>query len=127
MLRRSLQRTLLRHSPLPIATCLVMTLLISCASSTTAHYFLELSGVRDTSCEITHNQIPIGTFVVPSTVDLGGNVGTIEAQCRLHTRVVRANVRASEPKCQDQIVIKGPCVTTTTMSGTVDILVKRAR
>ena len=112
-------------SKVTILGCLVS--LSACTSVQTPSYVLELTGKPSTLCEITNDQTVIGTFTVPSIVDLGSEVGKVEANCTVNNKTVVSKIQAADGQCQDQLVVKGPCPKTTSTVGSVEIIIKQSK
>ena len=86
-----------------------LAFLSACTSVQTPSYVLELTGKPSTLCEITNGQTVIGTFTVPSIVDLGSEVGKVEANCTVNNKTVVSKIQAADGQCQDQLVVRGTC------------------
>ena len=86
-----------------------LVFLCACASVQTQNYVLELDGRPSTQCEITNDRKFIGTFTVPSTVNLGSEVGKVEANCTVNNKTVVSKIQAADGQCQDQLVVRGTC------------------
>lgn len=102
-------------------------LISGCAGLSNHTYELELTGKPSTQCKITHDQEIIGTFTVPSTVKLGSEVGTVEANCTINNKTVVSKIQAANAQCQDQIVVKGPCPKPTSTVESVEIIIRQSR
>jgi len=111
-----------------IALYTALWILVSGCTGLSKHtYELELTGRASTECEITNDQKVVGTFSVPSTINLGSEVGKIEANCTMHNKTVVSTVQAADGQCQDQIVVKGPCPKTTSIVESVEIIIRQAK
>lgn len=108
------------------AFLVVVPLLASCASSM-EQYYLELTGKPNTRCEIKNDTRVVGTFTVPSTINLGSGVGKVEAYCTINNQMVVAKVHAKDPQCHDQIVVKGPCLKPTSTIDSVEIIIRQSQ
>ena len=124
---RSLQRILVKRSSSLTATHVAFLVVASCSSVPKPEYILELGGVQNSSCEVTNDKVLVGTFVVPATINLGSNVGDIEASCVLDDTPVSANILIPKPDCRDQIIVKGPCSQPTASVGSVEIVIRQSR
>ena len=102
-------------------------LVIACASVQAPFYVVELTGKPSAKCEITNDQKIIGTFTVPSTVNLGSEVGTVEANCTMNNETVGSKIQAADGQCQDQLVVKGPCPKPTSTVESVEIIIKQSK
>jgi len=105
----------------------LFTLLIGCSNIPNREYVLELTGTPSTQCEITNDEKVVGTFTVPSTVNLGSEVGKIEANCIMNNKTVVAKVKAADAHCQDQLVVKGTCPKQTSAVDSVEIIVRQSK
>lgn len=90
-------------------------------------YRLELTGKPDAQCKITSNQRVVGTFTVPSSVNLGSKVGKLEANCTLNNKSVVSKIQSADAQCQDQLVVKGPCPKPTAKVESVEIIIRQSR
>jgi len=121
--------TLLQLTTRPVTSTPCWLLLMLCACTNIPHkeYLLELTGKPSTQCEITHDQKIIGTFTVPSTVNLGSEVGTVEANCTINNTTVVSKIQAADAHCQDQLVVKGTCPKQTSAVDSVEIIVRQSK
>lgn len=127
MLSQSIPKFFFHYCPLLGGAWLAMIMTTSCSFTPKTQYLLKLEGAPNTSCKITKDHTRIGTYIVPSTVDLGTSIGTIEAACRLGNDPIHAKIRVSETECRDQLVVKGPCSKRTTGVESVEIIVRKAK
>lgn len=104
-----------------------LAFLCACASVQTQNYVLELDGRPSTQCEITNDRKFIGTFTVPSTVNIGSEVGKVEANCTINNKTVVSNIQAADARCQDQMVVKGPCPKSTSTFESVEIVIRHSK
>ena len=95
--------------PSSLLALMIFINLVGCANQTHVYYLLELKGNPDTRCEILNDQTVIGTFTVPSIVDLGSEVGKVEANCTVNNKTVVSKIQAADGQCQDQLVVRGTC------------------
>ena len=116
----------LKFFPSRLAMYFAILATASCSSVPKTQYVLELGGVQDISCEITNDKVTVGTFVVPATINLGSNVGNIEANCSLDDTSVNAAMSLSVSDCRDQIVVKGSCSRLTGSVGSVEVVIRKA-
>ena len=105
----------------------LFTLLMACSNISNREYVLELTGKPSAQCEITNDQKVIGTFTVPSTINLGSEVGKVEANCTMNNKTVITKVEAADAQCQDQIVVKGPCPRPTAAVESVEIIIRQSK
>ena len=101
--------------------------LVGCASQTQVYYLLELKGNPDARCEVLNDKKIIGTFTVPSTVNLGSKVGKVEANCTLNNKTIVSKIQAADAQCQDQLVVKGPCPKSTSTVESVEIIIRQSK
>ena len=104
-----------------------LVFLCACASVQTQNYVLELDGRPSTQCEITNDRKFIGTFTVPSTVNLGSEVGNVEANCTINNKTVVSKIQVADSRCQDQLVVKGPCPKPTSTVESVEIIIRQSK
>ena len=104
-----------------------LAFLYACASVQTQNYLLELTGKPSAQCEITNDQKVIGTFTVPSTINLGSEVGNVEANCTMNNKTVVSKIQAANAQCQDQLVVKGPCPKPNSTVESVEIIVRQSK
>lgn len=109
-----------------LIVCLTLPML-SCSLIPEAHYVLAITGKPSTQCEITHDQKIIGTFAVPSTVNLGPEVGKVEANCTINNKTVVSKIQTVNAQCQDQLVVKGPCPKPTSTVESVEIIIRQSK
>ena len=83
-----------------ILSLALFTLLIACSNISNREYVLELTGKPSAQCEITNDQKVVGTFTVPSTVNLGSEVGTVEANCTMNNETVGSKIQAADGQCK---------------------------
>ena len=102
-------------------------LITGCMGPGNHTYELELTGKPSTQCEITHDQKIIGSFTVPSTVNLGSEVGNVEANCTMNNKTVVSKIQAANAQCQDQLVVKGPCPKPNSTVESVEIIVRQSK
>lgn len=109
---------------------LIMLALINlggCTNQTPIGYVLEISGHPETRCKIWNDQRMIGTFTVPSIVELGSKIGEIEADCAIDDRNITSTIESADAQCQDQIVVKSLCPKLSKTVELVEISVKRSQ
>jgi len=109
---------------------LIMLALINiggCTNQTPIGYVLEISGNPETRCKIWNDQRMIGTFTVPSIVELGSKIDEIEADCATDDRNITSTTQSADAQCQDQIVVKGPCPKTTSTVESVEIIIRQSK
>ena len=104
-----------------------LAFLSACTSVQTKSYILELTGKPSTQCEITNDQKVVGTFTVPSTVNLGSEVGKVEANCTINNKTVVSKIQTVKAQCQDQLVVKGPCPKPTSTVESVEIIIRQSK
>lgn len=114
-------------STLKVAILGCLVFLSACASVQTKSYVLDLTGKPSTKCEITNDQKVVGTFTVPSTVNLGLEVGTVEANCTINNKTVVSKIQTANAQCQDQLVVKGPCPKATSTVESVEIIIRQSK
>ena len=111
--------------------CWLLLMLAACSNTPRniphKEYLLELSGNPGTQCEITNDQEIIGTFTIPTTVSLGSNVGTIEANCTIDNKTVVATAQAADAQCHDKLVVKGPCPKSISTVESVEIVIRQSK
>lgn len=105
---------------------LIFINLVGCANQMHVDYLLELNGNPNTRCEILNDQKLIGSFTVPSSVNLGSKVGKLEANCTLNNKPIASRIQVASPQCQNQIIVKGRCSAPTVTVETVEIIVKQS-
>lgn len=105
----------------------LFTLLMACSNISNREYVLELTGKPSAQCEITNDQKVVGTFSVPSTVNLGSEVGKMEANCTINNKTIGSKIQAAGDQCQDQLVVKGRCPKPTSKVESVEIIIKRSK
>ena len=111
-----------------IAFYTALSLLISgCMGLSNRTYQLELTGKPSTQCEITNDQKVIGTFPVPSTINLGSEVGKVEAKCTINDKTIVSKIQTADRQCQDQLVVKGPCPKPTSTVESVEIIIRQSK
>ena len=101
--------------------------LVGCANQTHVYYLLELQGNPDTRCEILNDKKIIGSFTVPSSVNLGSKVGKLEANCTLNNKSVVSKIQSADAQCQDQLVVKDLCPKPTSTVKSVEIIIRQSR
>ena len=112
--------------PASLLFLMIFINLVGCANQTHDYYLLELKGNPHTRCEILNDKKIIGSFTVPSSVNLGSKVGKLEANCTLNNKPVASQIQVADRQCQDQIVINGPCPTPTATGEAVEIKIKQS-
>lgn len=117
----------LTTSAVTSAPCWLLLMLYACTNIPHKEYLLELTGKPSTKCEITNDQKVVGTFTVPSTVNLGLEVGTVEANCTINNKTVVSKIQTANAQCQDQLVVKGPCPKATSTVESVEIIIRQSK
>ena len=124
-----IHRCIIRHltffrTKIILSTSLV--LLSACSSVPQREFLLEMTGEPSTRCEIINDQKVIGTFTVPSTINLGSQVGKVEANCRINNKPVVSKIQTTDAQCQEQLVVKGPCTKPTAKVESVEIVIRES-
>ena len=88
---------------------------------------LELRGYPNAQCKIKNGQELVGNFTVPSIVNLGPEVGKVETNCTFNNNPVVSRIELTDHRCQDQIVVKGPCPKATSTVKSVAIIISHSK